>query len=613
MRITLESLDLKNFKKLTGKFIFDKVKNCFMGQNGTGKTTVYDGPEWLLWGKDSRGSAKFDIKTIIDGKPLSKVDHSVIGHYLIDGTPLKLERVFAEKWTKTRGNLEAEKDGHHTTYCIDDGPKVAKKIYDAKVLEIFGGEPYKIVTDIRYFACMKWEKRREILSGMVQAIDKDSIIDSIDGLRELLGDKTIDESKIMADQRKKKINEELKTLPARIAENKEHISKASEGAMSIEVAEKGVLDAEEAVKVAKDKIANFEKGDSSEDVKKLQDLNQKLRTASTAFENEKNQAQSEVDKRLNRINEIALSIPNWEKQIEENAVQIKNLTASWKQVNKSVFETAPNTCKSCGVVIVCHSCDESDEAGQESFNIAKSEQLESITESGKRLTKDNVKISETIKVLEKEKSELEAIEKPGILSLSSNAKISGLKSEIEKINKPKDNAKIPEEFNQELSEAETGLKTAQEVVAGINATKQSEERIKELEARLEGLQIEFTKIEKFLFLFDQYNKELANRTAAPVNKMFDYVNFRMFTIQENGALNPCCDILNDEMKPYETAMSSGEKIRAGIDIIKTMSKHYDLFAPVFIDNAESLTHVQEIDSQTIELRASKEHDKLTQI
>ena len=77
MKIILKSLELFQFRKQTGKWSFKKGKNVFLGRNGAGKTTLCDAERWLRTGKDSQGSAKFDIKTIVDGEPASKGNHSV--------------------------------------------------------------------------------------------------------------------------------------------------------------------------------------------------------------------------------------------------------------------------------------------------------------------------------------------------------------------------------------------------------------------------------------------------------------------------------------------------------------------------------------------------------
>ena len=53
MEIIIKKLSFKNFKGFKGKEIdFEKDVTNISGDNATGKTTIFDGFSWLLWGKD---------------------------------------------------------------------------------------------------------------------------------------------------------------------------------------------------------------------------------------------------------------------------------------------------------------------------------------------------------------------------------------------------------------------------------------------------------------------------------------------------------------------------------------------------------------------------------
>ena len=63
--------------------------------------------------------------------------------------------------------------------------------------------------------------------------------------------------------------------------------------------------------------------------------------------------------------------------------------------------------------------------------------------------------------------------------------------------------------------------------------------------------------------------------------------------------------------PFNSDLNTGHKVLAGLDIIKTFSKHYDMYAPVFVDNAESVTEpFPAMDSQMVFLYAKKGVKKL---
>ena len=82
--------------------------------------------------------------------------------------------------------------------------------------------------------------------------------------------------------------------------------------------------------------------------------------------------------------------------------------------------------------------------------------------------------------------------------------------------------------------------------------------------------------------------------------------FRLFETQINGAEIPSCTALVNGV-PFSDA-NTASKINAGVDIINTLSNHYGVNAPVFIDNRESVVKLIESESQIINLIVS-EKDK----
>lgn len=57
--------------------------------------------------------------------------------------------------------------------------------------------------------------------------------------------------------------------------------------------------------------------------------------------------------------------------------------------------------------------------------------------------------------------------------------------------------------------------------------------------------------------------------------------------------------------PYPD-LSNSEKINAGIDLINAMSRHNDTYAPITVDNAESVNDVLPSESQQILLIVSRD-------
>ena len=73
----------------------------------------------------------------------------------------------------------------------------------------------------------------------------------------------------------------------------------------------------------------------------------------------------------------------------------------------------------------------------------------------------------------------------------------------------------------------------------------------------------------------------------------------------NGGVEECCEALINGV-PFGNA-NTASQINAGIDIINALSEYYQVSAPIFIDNRESVNKIINCSSQIISLIVS--HDK----
>ena len=150
-QIILQSLSLINFKGIRSLDIhFDPAQTYICGENGTGKTTVFDAFCWCLFGKDSlnRADSNFNIKTLDEnGSPILKQEHSVTCVLLVGGNSVKLQRKYCEVWTKPRGTTEETLTNHKTEFLINDVKQSTKKDYDAEISAIIPEDVFKMITN----------------------------------------------------------------------------------------------------------------------------------------------------------------------------------------------------------------------------------------------------------------------------------------------------------------------------------------------------------------------------------------------------------------------------------------------------------------------------------
>jgi exonuclease SbcC len=165
------------------------------------------------------------------------------------------------------------------------------------------------------------------------------------------------------------------------------------------------------------------------------------------------------------------------------------------------------------------------------------------------------------------------------------------------------------------SELQTQRATIVQEIDNIKSNLRNEDQIKavdqriaELEKEEKALSQQIADVEKTQFAIERFNKLKIDTLEAKINQKFKFVNFRMFETQINGGESECCDALIDGV-PFSDA-NTASKINAGLDIINTLCEFYQVTAPIFIDNRESIIDVIDLNSQLINLIVSGEDKKL---
>ena len=81
--------------------------------------------------------------------------------------------------------------------------------------------------------------------------------------------------------------------------------------------------------------------------------------------------------------------------------------------------------------------------------------------------------------------------------------------------------------------------------------------------------------------------------------MFEIVKFRLFDTQVNGQEVETCVAMVGGV-PYPD-LNNAAKINAGLDILRTISHYREIYAPVFIDNAEAVVDILPLPTQSVRL------------
>lgn len=229
----LLKLKLKNFKGIRDFEMAmpeGQTSMSVYGDNATGKTTLFDGFSWLLFGKDSQNRTNFEIKTLgEDGKPIANIDHSVYAEFETDNGQLTLERVYRERYQSKRG-YEEVLAGHTTDYLINGVP-VKEREYKDYIDKLIPENIFKLITNPLFFnEQLKWEDRRRILMEICGEVSDEDIINrnkNLKPLLDMLTGKTVDDLKKIIASKRKAIKDELDMIPARIDELVRTLSKTN--------------------------------------------------------------------------------------------------------------------------------------------------------------------------------------------------------------------------------------------------------------------------------------------------------------------------------------------------------------------------------------------------
>ncbi len=622
MNIRINKLFLQNFKGIKSLEINAGGDNLTIyGDNATGKTTVFDAFMWLLFNKDSLGRSDFGIKTQDEnGNVIHNLEHFVECEMLIDDTVLTLKKVFTEKWTKKRGSAEAEFSGHETKYFVNEVPTL-KKEYDAKITSIIDEELFKVITDPLYFnERLKWQDRRVILMRLCGDIDDAELIASnseFAPLGEMLNGRTVSDLKKVIAGKQTAINDSLKSIPQRIAEATLAIP---ENVEAVDISEKEIH--QKNIDKLTEEIQELKNGAVGEKIKiELSALKDKrYSVVGRRFENPEVTQQLSDAKEKRRIAESEIfrilreDVASIDRQILSLESDAETLRKKWYAVNEKTY-SGDAICPFCKQELPKEQIEEA----TTKFNIEKVAELESITEKGKAikaqidaLKKERFELTEKA---EKITLELDTVTNPLIIKLSNqiteeeNTFLSNKEKELEDIDKriaelEKQTADGTESISMavdtiadKINEERAKIAVIDKAIANQETADRQKKRIAELSDEEKKLANEYSELEHKMYLIDNFIKFKVDALSDRINQLFRFAKFKLFETQINGGLAECCEVCFKGVSYSD--LNNAARINIGLDIINTLCKMNDKYAPVITDNAESVTNILPIDSQMI--------------
>ena len=636
--LRIESLRLRHFKGV-GLFALtpDGGDADVLGDNATGKTTLFDAFTWLLFDKDSDNRKEFDIKTLDEGHALHGLEHEVEGVLDLDGVRLSLRKVYSEKWTKKRGSAEKQFSGNTTDHFIDGVP-VKKKEYAERISGIADETIFRLLTDPANFNVqMHWEDRRRLLLDVCGDITDTDVIasdDALEQLPEILGDRSLEDHRKVIASRRSEINKELERIPVRIDEVSQGLPETSGSRKTIEdELQKLRLRAQEKHKEKARLEAGGQIAEKTKQLRELEAEHQAMENSAKAEADEENRAIRQAIAAIKtKIDELDRQVGSRERDIESNDATIQRLEKrmealrdEWHAIDSEVSQdTTETVCAACGQDLPAHKVDGAREKALAAFNADKARCLEANVEEGKQakaeagdLSLANDRLHKEIADLEagrdKLKQEKESLPVPADEDITMPPEyyakleeVEAIKDEIAKLQDG--NAEALTEITQAISDLQAQIREQDAALAAFSQVEQAKERIDELKAQEKQLAAEYEQLEKELYLTEQFTRAKVRLLDQKINSRFQMARFKLFNELVNGAIEECCETTYQGVSYPD--LNNGARINVGLDIINTLQSHYGVRAPVFIDNSESITSLTDTRSQMIRLVVSGSDKKL---
>lgn len=640
--IKLERIKLTNFKGIrNGEYVFNGKNAVVYGENGTGKTSLMDAMLWVLFNKDSLGRTDFGIKTLdADGAAISNIDHEVECTFAVNGKPLRLRKNYREKWTKKRGSGTETFTGHETDYFVDDVPK-KKGEFEAVIREIIDEKKFQLLTNPLYFnESLNWQERRQILIDLCGDVSPDDVVGANKKLKELLSDlkdKTADDLLKIAAGQRKQLNKEITELSTRISEA--HIAAAGEKVDEFALREERLkLDAQlDLLKYGK--AEDKKQSQLNELVVKHNDLLSKSIEIKKEFDDKKSEQSRDLEKQIadltRRYDDIEFYHDDLSREIESNNASVEELERKQAKLReewaglaeKYPLPDAENA--TCGA---CHQKLPAEMIGGmiKQVNITRAEEKERINRTGKaygnqieelrektaEAVKEQKKSVEDKAAVEREMNELmERRDKVYRQKIEDTAQYIAVMKQIAEIDEQKTALQAQKEVPSDEAER---IRALTEQIADIDKKlfsaseqKRQQGRVDELAKRKVAAGKEFEEVERRCALVEEFIRTKVGVLEGRINDKFEITQFKLFETQINGGLSETCEAVFDGVS-YGGGLNNAMRINVGMDIINTLSALYGISAPVFVDNAESVTTLRPINSQVIQL-VVKDGQKLLEV
>lgn len=659
-RITLKNITLEGFRGEKNRTTeFNEKETIISGANGMGKSRHFDAFVWLLFGKDTAGRKDYNIKTIVDGKPIERARCSVSAVLDVDGEAIELTRVYGEEWVKPRGS-DTEIFKGNRTECYWNGAPISVGEYQKRVDALLDETLFKLLTNPLYFFSLPWQDARNMLTMIVPERTDEEIAQMDAEMSDFiakLSNKPLADFKRELSARKRKLRNDLSEISPRIDQTRVMMPEARDwdalrkeyDTISDQIAQcENKLESVTA-RINASQDAYKEKWKSLTDLIEqrqlaLADAQNKARAKATEANKERRDAEAKIEELKSARNRgmamarsLLLEKATRNANADRNEELVTKAREEWYEANAKEY-AGETTCPQCGQPLP----EQMQVDAKALFLKHKKEELDAITERGQAykefVANERAKADELGKKADAETEKANALKEQiaeaeaRLAEMPEEAKAGLLPEEVFNEEALAEYNKLSDEINKKQKELESKSKDIvtdstdaykaerEKLIMELDRVRvalkdkerieEGEKQIAKLEEQGRNISQKLAEAEREELAMKRYGKAKVEDCAERINRLFDTLSFTLFTYtqEDTEKENPIetCEAYVRGV-PFGVANTAG-RINAGIELINVLSNYYGISAPLFVDNRESINQLPETEAQIISLEVTDDKE-----
>lgn len=639
MELILERLSIRNFKGISSLDIDFGHETEISGDNGLGKTSVYDAVLWLLFGTDSQGRASFELKPKNkEGQIILGAEPEVTATIRCDGKPTTLRKQLREVWRKPTGQAQSIYDRDEVACYVNDVPKKIDKEYAPFIDSLIPERIFRFALVPRTFFDLPWDKRRKELIAIANP-DIDGEVTQLPAFSSisyiLCGETPEDAKKRIQDQRRK-LNKDLDAIPARMDEIHRTLRPLDEEALADAEARKNDMEGELADidrriasgrELQKQIVAIISQ---QETFRKALQARQDALTYEAGKEAREARRKLEVARNnhtdlLCKKHEVQASMGLAQEQLSQSNQRRKELLDNWHEINNSPYQAPAisQACPTCGQQLPAAQIKAAHDKHRLEYQREKDRTLDCIQDEGKkvaaRIAQQQAQIADweaQISSLDMDiKASLDRIEAlksasqvgPYEVNYADDAECQRCTDEIYKLQSQLDgmdsaNVDYLLKMKQDVMQA---IQQSNAILAAREQSQQAYARLKELTQEKRDIGESIMTLDGELDLLDRYMSKRCELLEDNINRLFPTVRWKLFEPLKNGGIKDACTATVNGINIGGSA-NHAAWVNACIEVSRVICEHYGVSAPCFVDNAESINRLDKPAGQLITLRVTKD-------